>query len=105
MPLAQAGDLQEGIDAVRRTLPICFFDYEKCKRGIHALEDYHKKRVEKDKTYSITPHHTWSSNAADSFRYFAVTVNSEEEPDQSLMTQSYTEHDFNVFEERLNVGM
>jgi hypothetical protein len=67
-----ASDVMDGIQATRGVLPLCWFDKEKCKRGILALKSYHKEWDEQKKVFKNHPHHDWSSHAADSFRCFAV---------------------------------
>ena len=61
----------EWIEAVRRVLPLCWFDRDKCSDGLTALNEYHKKRDEKRKTFT-GPNHDWSSHYADWFRYLSV---------------------------------
>lgn len=63
---------EDGIQAARQILPNCWFDKEKCERGIDCLRNYHKEYDEKRKCYKDTPLHDWSSNGADAFRYLAV---------------------------------
>jgi hypothetical protein len=63
---------EDGISAARMLLPRCWFDAEKCKQGLDALQNYHKEWDETRKTFKNTPAHDWSSHAADAFRYFAV---------------------------------
>ena len=65
--------LEDGIEAVRNILASCWFDEDKCRRGLNALKSYHKEYDEKDKTYRNHPEHDWSSNGSDAFRYFAVS--------------------------------
>jgi len=67
--------IEEGIDAVRNVFSKCWFDQEKCKDGLNSLKNYHKTYDEKRKTYLNHPYHDWSSNAADAFRYMAVSTN------------------------------
>lgn len=64
--------VEDGIEAARNILNRCWFDKEKCARGIDALKSYHKEYDEKNKTYKNRPHHDWSSHGADGFRGFAV---------------------------------
>lgn len=64
--------LEDGINAARSVLNKCWFDKERCKRGISALKNYSKEWDEKMKTYKDRPKHDWSSHGADAFRYFAV---------------------------------
>ena len=64
--------VDDGINAVRMILPICWFDEVKCKQGLNALTNYHHEYDEKRREYKNTPYHDWSSHAADAFRYFGV---------------------------------
>lgn len=66
MPLA------EGIDAVRRLLPLCGFDKVKCARGLKGLKNYRKGWDERRKVYTNAPVHDWASHPADAFRTGAL---------------------------------
>ena len=59
------------IEAVRRILPSCWFDAEKCEGGLEALAWYHERRDD-HRTIGLGPLHDWSSHAADSFGLLAV---------------------------------
>lgn len=63
-----------GIQCVRSTLSRCYFDEEKCKKGIKALESYKKEWNEKTGSYRSTPLHDWASHCADSFRYLCIAL-------------------------------
>ena len=65
--------VQEGIDAVRRTLAYCWFDEEKTEHGVNALINYHKEYDDKNQVFKTNPKHDWSSHGADAFRYLAVS--------------------------------
>jgi hypothetical protein len=65
--------IDDGIDAGRSILSKCWFDKIRCERGLNALKSYHKEWDEENKCYRNHPEHDWSSNGADSFRYFAVS--------------------------------
>lgn len=66
----------DGINAVRRLLPVCRFDAAACAEGLRALRQYQK--VWNDKTGLFgTPLHNWASHAADAFRYLAVGLSPE----------------------------
>ena len=67
--------IQDGIQAVRKILPMCWFDKEKTDKGLSGLYNYHKEYDEKRKIYKDRPDHDWSSHSADSFRYLAVVYN------------------------------
>ncbi len=64
--------VSEGINAVRSILPRCWFDVDKCSRGIEALKFYRTEFSRKLNTYGDKPLHDWSSHAADAFRYLAL---------------------------------
>ena len=64
--------VEDGIQAVRTMLDRCWFDAEKCERGIDALHQYRRDWDENGKAWRGRPHHDWSSHAADAFRYLAV---------------------------------
>lgn len=64
--------VEDGINAVRMMLPRCYFDEDKCGRGLDALYNYHREYDDKLKEYRNKPHHDWSSHPADAFRYMAV---------------------------------
>ena len=65
----------DGIQAVRRILPRCWFDKYKTKQGINALRNYRRTFDEKRKVFFDNPLHDWSSHFADSFRYLAIALN------------------------------
>jgi len=66
----------DGINA--HALPRCWFDAAKCARGIDAAKLYPAESD--DKLQALRPHpvHDWTSHAADSFRYLAMTLDGRE---------------------------
>jgi phage terminase large subunit len=60
------------INEVRKIIPLCVFDAEKCAHGIDALRSYRRVWDEKLKAYRDHPLHDWASDPADAFRTFAV---------------------------------
>ena len=66
--------VEDGIEATRNLLPNCWFDQQKCARGLKALKSYHKEWDEKRQAFQSQPYHDWSSHAADGFRTGAVVV-------------------------------
>ena len=64
--------VDDGIQAVRSQLNRCWFDKDKCERGIEALKLYRKAYDEKNKAFKNKPLHDWTSHSADSFRYMAI---------------------------------
>lgn len=64
--------IEDGIQAVRLRLPLCWFDKDKCKDGIEALRMYRREYDEKRQEFKIRPLHDWTSHYADAFRYLSV---------------------------------
>ena len=62
----------EGIDAGRNILLRCWFDEEKCSKGITALKSYRKDWNEQLGCWSSRPLHNFASHGADAFRMLAV---------------------------------
>jgi hypothetical protein len=67
-----AHKLEDGIDQVRLLLPRCWFDAEKCARGLEALRHYRSDWDAQRQDFRAGPRHDWSSHAADAFRYLAM---------------------------------
>lgn len=63
--------LAEGIDAVRRVFPTCWFDSEECELGLKRLEQYQKKWNTQVQSYQDSPVKNDARNGADAFRQFA----------------------------------
>jgi phage terminase large subunit len=70
--------VEDGINAVRLLLPRCWFDAEKCARGLEALRHYRSEGDERRQTFRERPLHDWSSHAADAFRYLAMGLREED---------------------------
>lgn len=64
--------VEDGINAVRMLLPRCWFDKEKCAKGLKALGNYQREWAPKLSTWRARPRHDWSSHGADAFRYLAL---------------------------------
>ena len=64
--------LRDGINLSRATLGRCWFDQNKCKDGIIALENYKKKWSSIIGGWSSEPLHDEYSHGADAFRYFCA---------------------------------
>lgn len=67
-----AQSVDDGINAVRTLLPTCWFDEERCSRGVEALRQYRREYDDKLKAFKQRPLHDWTSHAADAFRYLAM---------------------------------
>jgi phage terminase large subunit len=74
LTLAPLHRIEDGINAVRMLLPRCWFDAAKCARGLDALRLYRAEYDDKLKALRPHPVHDWTSHAADSFRYLAMTL-------------------------------
>ena len=66
--------VEEGVQAVRTLLPLCYFHEERCNQGIKCLDFYRKKYNEVLKVYYDTPCHDKWSHGADSFRYACIGI-------------------------------
>jgi hypothetical protein len=73
--IAPSLSVADGIQAVRRLLPRCWFDKEGTKQGLSALRNYRRVFDEKRNVFFDTPLHDWASHYADSFRYMAIGLN------------------------------
>jgi len=80
--------LESGIEAVRMTLPRCWFDKKACEHGVKCLEGYRKTYNEKFRVYGEKPFHDWSSHGADAFRMMAITEN-DFRPDSGVSDNDY----------------
>jgi hypothetical protein len=64
--------IDDGIEAVRKLFPRCWFDREKCPFGLKALRQYHREWDDTRKVFIERPLHDWSSDPADGFRTLAL---------------------------------
>lgn len=69
--LKQQG-IDDGINAVRMTLPKCWFDANRCKQLLEALRQYRTEYDDKRRVFKNSPLHDWTSHAADAFRYLCL---------------------------------
>lgn len=69
--LERERSVEDGIQTVRRLLPRCWFNADKCGHGIEALKQYRSEYDPERKIFSPRPVHDWTSHAADAFRYLA----------------------------------
>jgi hypothetical protein len=71
--LAPDLSVDDGINAVRRTLPLSCF-HPRCEvGGIDALEQYRREWDDDKKCFRANAVHDWTSHPADSFRYLALS--------------------------------
>jgi phage terminase large subunit len=70
--LVPNASLNDGINAVRRVLPLCVF-HPRCEvGGINALEQYRREWDDEKKCFRASAVHDWTSHPADSARYMAL---------------------------------
>jgi phage terminase large subunit len=92
-------DVADSIEAVRKILNRCWFDAEKCARGIEALKAYERKWDEKNMIFTDKPNHNWASHGADSFRLLAMAIKPDMgQKNKNLPRSSISEYDvFNPY--------
>jgi len=66
--------IEDGINAVRRILPRCWFDDATCGEGIKALRQYRRQWDDVRKVFLERPYHDFTSHPCDAFRYLAVSL-------------------------------
>jgi phage terminase large subunit len=94
-------DVADTINAARSIIPKVYFDEERCKRGITALENYTKKYDHKNKIWLDSPLHNWASHGADGFRLMAMTITpGEDRMGERRNLPRQTESNYNVFKSR-----
>ena len=81
--------VNDGIEAARNVFGRCWFDKDACRPGINALKSYRKQWDEKRRTFLNQPFHDWSSNAADAFRYLALTLELRHESGKAAPPDKY----------------
>lgn len=85
--------VEDGIEAVRNLIPTCWFDQEKCERGIEALRQYRKEFNERTKSFG-SPVHDWSSHGADAFRTLACGYRVKKREDKAHQETTIDDHDY-----------
>lgn len=75
--VVQRHNLMDGINATRRYLDRCWFDKDRCKRGLEALTQYRRDYDEKLKIFRTSPLHDWASHGADAFRSRAAVASND----------------------------
>lgn len=66
--------VDDGIQAVRRMLPKCWFNMPQVKQGLDCIRNYRRDYDEKRNVFFEKPLHDWASHGADSFRYLALGI-------------------------------
>ena len=87
-------EVEDGIEAVRSTLGVCYFSQKNCQRGIDALRAYRKAWDDKNKIFQSHPLHDWASNGADAFRMFAMGRRDKPKRQESEQRQAVDEYQY-----------
>lgn len=85
VPNQGSGAAKMRIEAVRRVMPMCWFNESTTEGGRDALGYYHEKKDE-DRGIGLGPDHDWSSHAADAFGLMAIKY---EEPDKNQINSDW----------------
>ena len=72
--------VEDRIEAARQFLKNCWFDAEKCKHGIRALQNYRREFNDKLDQFKATPVHDWASHSSDAFGEGALNINKMQAP-------------------------
>ncbi len=75
--------VEDRIEATRQMLKNCWFDAEKCKHGIRALQNYRREFNDKLDQFKATAVHDWASHGSDAFGEGALNINKMCEPTKS----------------------
>ena len=70
--IATRMEIDDGINAVRATLPVCEFDAEACSEGIKALKSYRKEWDDERGAWRDKPYHNWASHGASAFKELCI---------------------------------
>jgi hypothetical protein len=70
--LVPMSTIADGINAVRRVLPLCVF-HPRCEEGVNALEQYRREWDDEKKAFRANAVHDWTSHPSDAFRYLALS--------------------------------
>ncbi len=73
--VAKKMSVEDGIQAVRATLPTTWFkNNSNVNKGLECLRNYRREFNEKLNVYNNRPLHDWSSHSADAFRYLCIGI-------------------------------
>jgi phage terminase large subunit len=85
--------IDDRISAARSILGRCWFDEDKCARGLTALKNYQKSWDAKNRIFSTKPKHDWASHAADAFGYAALSVREDRSVKKNLPRRANSSYD------------
>ena len=72
--IAEKLSKEEQIQHARLLFPRCYFDKEKCEKGIDSLSSWHFSFDDQKQTLGRTPVHDWASHASDGFCLIGVAL-------------------------------
>lgn len=82
---------QDDIDLVARPkFSLCWFDEEKCQRGLECLRAYHYEYDNKNKLLRNKPEHDWSSHSSSAFIYALMAKTEQLDVKLKVKFKSYT---------------
>lgn len=82
---------QDDIDLVARPkFSLCWFDEEKCQRGLECLRAYHYEYDNKNKLLRNRPEHDWSSHSSSAFIYALMAKTEQLDIKLKVKFKSYT---------------
>lgn len=90
-------DVYDSINAARLLLPKCYFDVEKCAKGIEGLKAYERVWDGKNQVYQERPKHNYASHPADAFRLLAMCLKPGEDRLNRKKMQRYADTKWNIF--------
>ena len=67
--------VEDRIEATRQMLRNCWFDADKCKHGVKALQNYRREFNDKLEQFKATAVHDWASHGSDAFGEGALNIN------------------------------
>lgn len=83
--------VQDDIDLVARPkFSLCWFDEEKCQRGLECLRAYHYEYDNKNKFLRNKPEHDWSSHSSSAFIYALMAKTEQLDIKLKVKFKSYT---------------
>lgn len=86
---------QDDIDLVARPkFSLCWFDEEKCQRGLECLRAYHYEYDDKNKLLRNKPEHDWSSHSSSAFIYALMAKTEQLDVKLKVKFKSYTPQAF-----------
>lgn len=71
--IAKRLDHVDGIQAARATFPRCWFDSNRCEKGIEVLRHYHYEWDEESRVFRTMPAHDWASHGSSAFRTLSLS--------------------------------